>query len=207
LSNGDIVTILLQLYVALVLLFGAPLDTLVDTEHGLPAWYAPGFREEASTAWEALQTAASADGMEITIVSGYRSYDYQAQVYAREMMERGEQALLYTTRPGHSEHQLGTAIDVAWSGLGLGVRDVRNERLYAWLEENAHRYGFVISYPYKVSDIWPYHNRWMPVVTEYIYEPWHIRYVGKPLAQKIYDAGYLDPSSDVLPHDFYHVWP
>ena len=200
-------SVLLQLYIALLLLFGAPLDTLVDSEHGLPAWYDPGLQDETLAAWQVLQTAASMDGIKIIMFSGYRSYDYQAQVYAREISERGDQALLYTTRPGHSEHQLGTAIDVAWPGVPLGMHDVRNTQLYTWLVDNSHCYGFVISYPFKTSDIWPYHNRWMPVVTEYIYEPWHLRYVGIPLAQKIYTAGYLDPGSDVLPQDFYHVWP
>ncbi|HEY42848.1 MAG TPA: M15 family metallopeptidase [Anaerolineae bacterium] len=200
-------SVLLQLYIALLLLFGAPLDTLVDSEHGLPAWYDPGLQDETLAAWEALQTAASMEGIEIILFSGYRSYGYQAQVYAREIIERGDQALLYATRPGYSEHQLGTAMDVAWPGVALGIHDVRNTQLYTWLVDNAHRYGFVISYPYKTFDIWPYHNRWMPVVTEYIHEPWHIRYVGIPLAQAIFAAGYLDPGSDVLPQDFYHVWP
>lgn len=199
--------ILLQLYVALLLLAGAPLDMLVDSEHGLPAWYDPGMRDETLMAWDAMQTAASKDGLKITIFSGYRSFEYQAELYARETMEMGGQAPLYITRPGHSEHQLGTAIDVAWPGVALGVNDVRNDRLYTWLNDNAHRFGFVISYPYKTSDTWPYHNRWMPVVTEFIYEPWHLRYIGISLTQAIYDAGYLDPGSDVTPQDFYRVWP
>lgn len=199
--------ILLQLYVALLLLAGAPLDTLIDSEHGLPAWYDPGMREETLIAWDALQTAASKDGIKITIFSGYRSYEYQADLFAREIVEKGDQAPLYTTRPGHSEHQLGTAIDVAWPGVALGVNDVRNDRLYTWLNDNAHSFGFVISYPYKTSDTWPYHNRWMPAVTEYIYEPWHIRYIGIALIQEIYSAGYLNPGRDVIPQDFYRAWP
>ncbi|UCF60585.1 MAG: M15 family metallopeptidase [Anaerolineaceae bacterium] len=199
--------ILLQLYVVLLLLAGASLNTLVDSEHSLPAWYDPGMQEETLIAWDALQTAASEDGIKLTIFSGYRSYEYQAQVYDREIVGRRGQAPLYLTRPGHSEHQLGTAIDVAWPGLPLGFNDVRNDRLYEWLRDNAHLYGFVISYPYKTSDNWPYHNRWLPVVTEYIHEPWHIRYVGDALAEVIYNAGYLDPSNDVTPQDFYRAWP
>lgn len=198
---------LLQLYVAILLLAGAPLDTLVDSEHGLPAWYDPGMQVETLMAWDTLQTAASKDGIIMTIFSGYRSYEYQVEVYAREVFERRDQAPLYTTRPGHSEHQLGTAIDVAWPGVPLGLNDVRNKRLYNWLKDNAHYFGFVISYPYKTSDTWPYHNRWLPVVTEYIYEPWHIRYIGISQAQAIYDADYLDPGSGVIPQDFCRVWP
>jgi hypothetical protein len=62
--------ILLQLYVVLLLLAGAPVNTLVDSEHGLPAWYDPGMREETLVAWEALQIAASEDGIKLTIFSG-----------------------------------------------------------------------------------------------------------------------------------------
>lgn len=199
--------IVLQIYVILVLLTGAPLNTLVDSEHSLPAWYDPGMRAETLAAWDVLQTAAREDGIKLTIFSGYRSYEYQTQVYTREITRRSGQALLYSTHPGHSEHQLGTTIDVTWPGLPLGFNDIRNDRLYEWLRDNAYLYGFVISYPYKTSDTWPYHNRWLPVVTEYIYEPWHIRYVGNALAQEIFNAGYLDPSSDVIPQDFYRAWP
>ncbi len=199
--------ILIQLYIVLLLLAGAPLDTLVDSEHSLPAWYDPGMRDETRMAWEALQTAASKDGIKAIIFSGYRTYEYQAEVYAREKIEQRGEAPIYSTRPGHSEHQLGTAIDVTWPGVPIGLNDGRNDRLYAWLNDNAHHFGFVISYPYKTSDTWPYHNRWLPVVTEFIHEPWHIRYVGTSLAQMIYEAGYLDPGSDVTPQDFYRAWP
>lgn len=199
--------ILFQLYVVFLLLAGAPLDTLIDSEHGLPTWYDPGMRDETLMAWDALQTAASKEGIKVSIFSGYRSYEYQEQVYTREIMERGGQAPLYSTRPGYSEHQLGTAIDVAWPGVPLGFNDARNDRLYNWLKDNAHLFGFVISYPYKTTDTWPYHNRWQPVVTEYISEPWHLRYIGISLAQTIYNAGYLDPGSDVTPQDFYRLWP
>ena len=199
--------LILQLYVALLLLLGAPLDTLLDREHGLPSWYDPGMREEVFDAWIALQSAAIDESIKITLFSGYRSYEYQAEIYAREAFKHKSGVNLYTARPGHSEHQLGTAIDVAWPGVGLSVHDPRNKRLYTWLAKNAHIYGFVLSYPYKSAEVWPYHNRWMPVVTEYIHEPWHIRYVGVALAKKIYDAGYLDPASPVLPQHFYHPWP
>ena len=198
---------LLQLYVALLLLLGAPLDTLVDREHGLPSWYDPGLSEETLDAWIILQNEAIGEGIKVVLFSGYRSYEYQVEIYSREMLKDKGNGNLYSARPGYSEHQLGTAMDVVWPGVGLGVNDPRNKRLYTWLAENAHIYGFVLSYPYKTSDVWPYHNRWRPVVTEYIYEPWHIRYVGIELAMKIYRAGYLNPASPVLPQHFYQPWP
>ena len=196
-----------QLLVVLLLLLGAPLDTLIDREHDLPSWYAPGVDVEALDAWESLQTAAGNGGVKLIIVSGYRSFEHQREVYEREVQRQGVQADLYSARPGHSEHQLGTALDVAWPGVKMGIYDPRNEIIYSWLEANAHLFGFVLSFPYKESDAWPYHNRSTPVFTEYIYEPWHIRYVGVDLAQRIYDAGYLDPISQAIPQDFYRPWP
>lgn len=197
----------LYLYLAMQLLLGAPLDTLIDREHGLPAWYDPGLQREALEAWLALQEAGVAEGLKMVDFSDYRSYAHQERIFARETGEYGGEALTSSARPGYSEHQLGTAFDVAWPGVPLGALDPRNERLYAWLESNAHHFGFIISYPYKESKVWPFNNRWMPLVTEFIYEPWHIRYLGKDSAKRIFDAGYLDPKSPTLPQDFLTPWP
>jgi D-alanyl-D-alanine carboxypeptidase len=198
---------LIYLYLAMQLLLGAPLDTLIDREHGLPSWYDPGLQQEALEAWLDLQKAGEAEGLQFTDFSNYRSYTYQESVFARHIGAFGESSLNTTARPGYSEHQLGTAFDVGWPGVPLGARDPRNERLYKWLESSAHEFGFIISFPHKQGDVWPFSNRWMPMVTEYIYEPWHIRYLGKELATRILDAGYLDPQSPVLPQDFLAPWP
>lgn len=198
---------LAELYLILYLLLGPPLNVLVDDEHGLPSWYDPGPHPEAVLAWERLREAAEVDGLRIAIYSGYRAYDDQARLWSRETRKNPSRAESYAARPGHSEHQLGTAFDVVWPGLHVYSDDPRNDRLFGWLAENAHRYGFVLSYPLRVSETWPYSNRWMPLETEFIYEPWHIRYVGPELATQIYAAGYLDPSSPLLPQDFYRPWP
>jgi D-alanyl-D-alanine carboxypeptidase len=198
---------ILQLYVVLFLTLGAPLNTLIDEDHSLPAWYEPGLREETLRAWETLQAAADKEDLRMSIYSGFRSYQEQALVFTRETGKEGEGAIFYSARPGHSEHQLGTALDVTWPGLPLGYADPRTERLYAWLVENAHQFGFVLSYPLKTFEQWPRHNRWMPLGTAFIHEPWHIRFVGVDLAQEIYEAGYLDPTLPVTPQDFYQPWP
>jgi hypothetical protein len=65
----------------------------------------------------------------------------------------------------------------------------------------------VLSYPLKTIQVWPYDNRIYPLDGEFIYEPWHIRYVGVDLAQEMVEAGYLDPQSAVIPQDFYQIWP
>ena len=84
-----------------------------------------------------------------------------------------------SARPGHSEHQPGTALDLRivdgpapWSG------DFASTPAGRWLATNAWRYGFVISYPAGKSD-----------VTCYAPEPWHVRYVGKTIAQEVEASG------------------
>jgi len=197
----------LLILILLQLLLGPPLDALVDRGHGLPAWYAPGPNAQAVRALDELQAAAWEDQIRLAVYSGYRSYAYQAKVIERAGRAGSAQPAAYLASPGHSEHQLGTAFDVVWPGLRVEMLDDRNLMLFAWLEQNAHRYGFVLSYPLKHTDTWPFSNRWLPGVTEYIYEPWHLRFVGRPLAGQIHDSGYLDPDSGVLPQDFYRPWP
>lgn len=199
--------IVLSLYVVMSLIVGPPIDVLVDSQHGLPEWYAPGENETARQALDDMISAAEEQGLLVAVFSGYRDYEYQGQVYAREHRKWSSRVDEFIAHPGHSEHQLGTAFDIAWPGLPVESLDERNLRLFRWVQANAHKYGFVISYPFKTSDEWPYSNRWKPMESELIYEPWHVRYVGVDLANAIVAAGYLDPASDVFPADFYQVWP
>ena len=197
--------ILFQFYIVILILLGAPTDTLVSREYGLPRWYSPG---ESAEARAALDLLIENLGMPIDVASGYRSFRLQEEAYLRLLSEEGEErANQVIAQPGHSEHQLGTVYDIAWMGLPIEFNDVRNRQLWTALEERAHEYGFVVSFPHKQIYEWPYDNQWYPVVTEFRWEPWHIRYVGVELAVTIFDAGYLDPLSGVLPKDFYEPWP
>jgi len=205
--RGGGLKLLVELYIVLHMLMGAPLDALVDGRHPLPRWFDPGPSPDAVSALEALVVEAGEAGVKAEVYSGYRSYAQQSVTLDREWRKRPLTASFYIGAPGFSEHQLGTAFDLVWPGLKVEHRDPRNERLYIWLEENAHRFGFVVSYPYKEIEQWPHNNRWMPQVTEFIHEPWHIRYVGISLAEEIFAAGYLDPQNSVLPQDFYESWP
>jgi D-alanyl-D-alanine carboxypeptidase len=200
-------SLFIELYIVLHLLLGAPLNTLVDGDHGLPRWYDPTLQEAASEAFVEMKDAADLDNVKLDIFSGYRSYAYQQEILQREFTFHPESADFYLAHPGHSEHQLGTAFDVIWPGLQVDSKDPRNLRAFDWLEMNAHIYGFVLSYPLKTIQVWPYDNRIYPLDGEFIYEPWHIRYVGADLAQEMVDAGYLDFQSPVVPQDFYQVWP
>lgn len=198
---------LLSLYFVMKLIAGPPIDVLVDSTHALPDWYAPGENPAARQALDDMIAAAESQGLRAAVFSGYRSYEYQALVYQREARKWPERVDGFIAKPGHSEHQLGTAFDIAWPGLPVESLDERNLRLFEWVQANAHEFGFILSYPLKYREEWPYNNRWKPNQGNFIYEPWHIRFVGLDLAMEMNAAGYLDPESDVYPGDFYVVWP
>jgi zinc D-Ala-D-Ala carboxypeptidase len=127
----------------------------------------------------ALRAAAEANGTPLVVVSGYRSYSYQEDLFADRVEEVGEaEATRRTARPGHSEHQLGTALDVLDPGTSDLTTAFGATPQGQWLAANAHTYGFVISYPDGAADR-----------TCYEYEPWHLRYVGPSTAAAIRNAG------------------
>jgi D-alanyl-D-alanine carboxypeptidase len=114
----------------------------------------------------ALARAARDDGVTLRVSSAFRSYDDQIRTFAsleraygRDWAERS------AARPGHSEHQLGTTLDLDGGD--------------AWLASNAWRYGFVVSYPAARS----------PAFTCYKAEPWHARYVGRTVARAVEESG------------------
>jgi LAS superfamily LD-carboxypeptidase LdcB len=169
---------------------------LVTREKGVPPSYVPAdlvtiptdytvragvqLRKEAAGALLRLFAAALNDGHVLLANSGYRSYEDQVEVMRQEIRNYGEaQARRQVAEPGHSEHQLGLAMDVSVPRKRFELdQSFGGEPEGQWLAANAQRFGFVISYPAGKEQ-----------VTGYIYEPWHIRYVGEPLAQQIVDSG------------------
>ncbi|MFK0525541.1 D-alanyl-D-alanine carboxypeptidase family protein [Paenibacillus illinoisensis] len=137
-------------------------------------------RKEAAEALEKLFAGAEADGIELRAVSGYRSYERQVSIYNNNVQTKGQE---YTDRvsskPGRSEHQTGLAIDVSSPSVGNALEEVfGTSKEGEWLAEHAADYGFVIRYLKDEEDI-----------TGYVYEPWHIRYVGTDLAPDIAKSG------------------
>lgn len=119
-----------------------------------------------------FREAASA-GMKIQVVSAYRSFDTQASLKNRYKVIYGAgTANSFSADQGYSEHQLGTTLDFTTPSLGAEYDNFDATPEYTWLVNNAHKYGFVISYPKN--------NRF------YIYEPWHWRFVGVDLATKLH---------------------
>lgn len=139
----------------------------------LPATYTDGrqqmLRKEAAEAMIEMLEAARADGLEIIVGSSYRSFERQKQLYAHAV-SRGSASQRYSAPPGHSEHQLGTTVDLADASKKFYLSQLFGERPEgAWLKANAGRFGYVLSYtPENTNE------------TGYIQEPWHYRYMGRP---------------------------
>jgi zinc D-Ala-D-Ala carboxypeptidase len=124
-------------------------------------------RRPAFEAMKAMDAAARAGGVTLLVSSTYRSYGYQAEVFARNVKESGrEAALMVSAEPGHSQHQLGTAID-----FGSITDAFAQTKAGRWLLANAPRFGFSLSFP-----------KGMTAITGYSWESWHYRYVGKAAA-------------------------
>lgn len=147
---------------------------IANKTYPLPKDYDPGFSNAALSAFRELQAAAYKEGLNIYIISSYRSYSYQKQVYSGWVNIYGDSADDISARPGHSEHQLGLAIDV--NSCDFSFADTPEGK---WLKEHCAEYGFIIRYPSQKAKVY----------TGYSYEPWHIRYLGKQLAKTVTESG------------------
>lgn len=171
--------------------------TLLDTSFKLSQRYAPDDLEPLSplgvgsetmfvrrvvlTDLQALLAAADSASVALEVQSAYRSYDYQVSTFDYWVAQDGMAAALATSaRPGHSEHQLGTALDFrsADGPAAWDVADWRETPEGAWLAQNAPRFGFLMSYP-----------EGQKARTCYAYEPWHYRYVGREVAARVQKSG------------------
>lgn len=177
----------------------------VDKIYRLPSDYEPAnlvvvslpgggrLTAETNNALNAMAGDASGQGLSIGVTSAYRSYIDQQAVfeswvqsemaagYSRDEAEL--RANTYSAWPGHSEHQLGTTLDVNCANCSAFDNSQGNLDVYTYLEHNAYKFGFVISYPYGMDS-----------VTGYEYEPWHIRFIGVDLATELFNSGYLNGS-------------
>lgn len=160
------------------------LFTLVDKSHYLESDFEPddlvklatisdksyvlnrkdlSLREPVLKPLEKMASDAFNEGITILVSSTYRSYDYQTTVYERNVKQLGkEEADRVSAKPGTSQHQLGTAID-----FGSISDDFAKTKAGKWLDENAARYGFSLSFPEGYEEI-----------TGYMWECWHYRYIG-----------------------------
>ncbi len=148
---------------------------IVNKTYSVPKDYNPGsLTSEAKNAFDEMQKAASADNIKLWIASGFRSYSLQTSLYNNYVLKDGKtKADTYSARPGHSEHQTGLAMD-----LNIIDSSFEGTPEAIWIEKNCYKYGFIIRYPKGKEEI-----------TGYKYEPWHVRYLGKELSEKVYNSG------------------
>jgi D-alanyl-D-alanine carboxypeptidase len=188
----------------LALRLSAPAETcddlrvLVDRSHSLPPDYVPhdlvplrdygvptlgsdvlALRREAAEHLGRLVEAAAMDGEELVVASAYRSYEEQQVSHQRLASVYGAEANETSATPGHSQHQLGTAVDFTNAAVSYQVWLPFGETsAYLWLQHHAHEYGFVLAYP-----------RGKEEETGYQWEPWHYRYVGVENTERLKESG------------------
>ena len=148
---------------------------IANKTYPLPASYNPGkLTDETYNAFIQMKNAAARDGYSLWICSGFRSYETQRYLYNNYCARDGKAAAdTYSARPGHSEHQTGLAFDINYASSWFD-----NTAEAKWIANNCWKYGFIIRYPKGKQNI-----------TGYKYESWHVRYLGKDLAKKVYDSG------------------
>lgn len=115
------------------------------------------------------------DGIDITILSAYRSFEEQTSLKAGYRVTYGSGANAFSADQGYSEHQLGTTVDFSTKATAGALDGFQNTKAFAWLTANAYKYGFILSYPAGNA--------------YYQYEPWHWRFVGEKLAGDLEDDG------------------
>lgn len=161
---------------------------LVNKTYSLPSTYVPqnpdvpvtaswsttSLDKDLMDAWRTMKQDADALGLNLVLSSGYRSYSTQVTLYNRYVAQDGKAAAdTYSARAGYSEHQ---------SGLCFDLNSIEDSFQYTdegkWVNDNAYKYGFTIRFP-----------KGKESYTGYQYESWHLRYVGKDLAQKLYNNG------------------
>jgi len=122
---------------------------------------------------ESLLSDAANDNIDIKIISAFRSFSEQSDIKYNYKMIYGSGANQFSADQGYSEHQLGTTVDITTSKIGASFSGFEKTETYQWLLNNAHKYGFILSYP-EDNDY-------------YQFEPWHWRFVGKSLSESLHE--------------------
>jgi zinc D-Ala-D-Ala carboxypeptidase len=124
---------------------------------------------DAAKAWKAMRAMARAAGVDLLLVSAFRSVDFQAELI-RGKIQRGrsiQEVLQVNAPPGYSEHHTGCAVDVGFADVPPLDERFEKTTAFAWLEQHAARFGFSMSYPRGNAE-------------GFVYEPWHWRYRKTP---------------------------
>lgn len=165
---------------------------LVNKVHQIPEGWVPDdlesvidnknqkLRKEANDAYTKFYKAAKAKGIDIYSISGYRTNATQTLYWNNQVKVYGEEyASQYSAYPGRSEHQLGLAIDISYTTQGDRLSEkVATSPIGKFIVSDAYKYGFILRY-----------QKDKVAITNYGYEPWHMRYVGVELATKLHESG------------------
>ena len=140
-----------------------------------------------------LLEAAAQENLGLKILSAYRSYTYQNSLF-NSYRARNLEANRFSAEAGHSEHQLGTAIDFGIGDKSIDFTEAFDQtKAGVWLNENAWKYGFVLSYPASKEK-----------VTGYTHEPWHYRFIGQGVAREWHRSGLTLKEFLLTKPQFYH---
>lgn len=145
----------------------------IDTKYLFDTGELQQFHTDALPFLTTMLSEASSSVGALEIVSAYRSFYDQLFLKTEYRALYGSGANQFSADQGYSEHQLGTTVDLTVPKLkGLSLQ-FKNQAAYTWLQGNAYRFGFILSYPNNNS--------------YYQFEPWHWRFVGVALARKLHD--------------------
>lgn len=137
-------------------------------------------RREGAISLERLFYSSKESGINLYALSGYRSYKRQKEIFESGVSEEGfAYTNEFSAKPGESEHQTGLAMDVTSPEINYALsQSFENTKEGEWIKSNAYKYGFILRYPKGKEHI-----------TGYMYEPWHLRYVGIKIAEEINQLG------------------
>lgn len=126
-------------------------------------------------AYQKMLTDMEKENLKIYVVSSYRSISYQENLYNYYLRTDSlEEVDSYSSRSGHSEHHTGRALDISQVYNDLNAFEGSKEA--KWIYDNSYKYGFIVRYTQDNMD-----------VTGYIFEPWHITYVGQAVSQLMHN--------------------
>lgn len=166
-------------------------DVPLPNDYSIETDYIQGSYELETTAayyCREMIEAAADDGIDLKILSAYRTIRYQQKLFDRNVKSRMESGMSYDEAyadvlinialPGTSEHNAGLAVDIVTTHDWDTYEGFEDTEEFAWLQEHAHEYGFILRYLKGKEDI-----------TGYIYEPWHYRFIGVKYALDIKESG------------------
>jgi D-alanyl-D-alanine carboxypeptidase len=147
--------------------------SIIDTQYLYNQAKPEQFYSQALPFLQRMLEAAKGENITLKIVSAYRSFEQQAAVKSGYKITYGSGANKFSADQGYSEHQLGTTCDFTTPETKAVFSKFEGTPAYKWLQENAYKFGFELSYPKNNSF--------------YQFEPWHWRFVGVALATKLHD--------------------